>query len=252
MAMPNLHLDNPDVLHAWERGLLWLSLERGLPLWKDLGLTFRSPERVQEAVRTAAWTQQALWDAPVDDPQYPANVAVVLEGLLEHIGSVEGRAAATALRDWVEHQVAPSARRPPWEGAWRALLPRLSLPRETLALPRAGLAPAQAARLIDLARAWSQARDRLDAAVAAAERQTLQGWDREQYERYRRDDPDVSPLDGLAQFLKGRAFADFWRQVIQGLTPEELAVLVRWGQAHAPAAGFDPAAVAVPAKAPAG
>jgi hypothetical protein len=241
--------DSAETSLGWERALLLLSLERALPFWNDLGLAFQSPERVQKLVRATVRAQQALQDAPGDDPAQPAKEAALRADLLAKVGAVEGQAGASALRDWVEREYVPLARPEPWRGAWRTLLARLAEPQEALALSHEGMPPEKVARLADVAAAWRRARDQIGERIEAAERLPLAGWDQQQYERYRRDDPDVSPLDALSQHLKARRFAEVWRQVVGLLGPDDLDRLVRWALPRAPRMGFAPDAVALPPEA---
>jgi hypothetical protein len=233
-------------LYAWKTALLLLSLDKVKPLWEEFELKFKQPERVRDRIRLYITDQHKL-DKLNEDQWHVDIESSLISQLLTDVHEIEGDFGLTALREWIEGKYIVCEFEEPWRWmGWRTLLFRLSQAGgQGLLLQKIPQEKVDA--LLDIANAWSESRDQINARLEEMENQPITEWDKKQYEYYRRDQyPDVSPIDHLSKYLKCQMFDKFWDRVLLLLTPQEMEMLNRWGLVEAMVAGISPVDAEIP------
>ncbi|MCP4366186.1 MAG: hypothetical protein GY800_12935 [Planctomycetes bacterium] len=60
------------------------------------------------------------------------------------------------------------------------------------------------------------------------EKEPRSEWDTRQYAVYRKENPDVSPLDSLRGYLAHWRFTNIWQEILALLAPDEINALELW------------------------
>ncbi|MDY6993350.1 MAG: hypothetical protein SVR94_12220 [Pseudomonadota bacterium] len=221
-------------LMSWQTALVLLSLDRVKPLWEQVGLNFNFPNEVLQCIRFYVLEQQKLEEYANntdDDLDYTPKEINLIDDLLMKVQKLEGNEEVCLLRDWIENDFVACDRAEVWLKSWRMLFLRLARSQAPDLLDKI---PADKHRqLVELAKSWEQEYDEIAEQIEQTEAQPLVGWDGKQYEIYRYETPDISPIDSWSLYLKCRAFKKVWQKVINLLNIEEMEHLNHWGEVEA-------------------
>ncbi len=220
----------------WRLALQYLALDRVMPLWPELGLSFRLPGLVLEAFRRFVRAERRLPDDG-DRPVYARKVRRLTEKLLAEIAEQGGPEEARALCAWFE---AACAHEPKWHWMWRILLFHLTRD-EGEELRRRGLPEEKALEIVQIGERWRASVDSIESAISRAKQEPLTPWDRNEYRRSQAEVADYDPVDGLLEAFERPRFDRLWARVIGLLDAREVNLLVAWGKDFAAGIEFDQA-----------
>lgn len=218
-----------------EAAMILLSLDRTMRYWTELGIEFSNPRAVQSLVRVFVDRGQRIaWE--------PAQA---LDELILSVSRIEGEMHAAVLLRWIERFIKWSSPGAPVH-MWRRLLGYVD-DTQVSGLRTLGLGPRSINRIVAAATALATAGDEVEREILALESDPYGSpWDKVQYEIYRANcDPDVSPLDWLAEHLRALRFVKIWKDL--SFSDNELAKFEKWGKVvGATRLGVSPSLLVIP------
>ncbi len=225
--MQKIQIDDLSLSINWESALLLLSLDRVDRYWSEFGLDFKDHDGIRGLIREYIEAEQALNDLSEEDYHFSME-SDLINDLFKKITDAKGDLAAIKIRDWIEKRflVAKTDR---WCRKWSSLIYQLGRWKELPIFTGIGIDKLTA--LDNLAEKVGDISGQAEDEIDNLEEEPKSEWDSRQYAVYRKENPDVSPLDCLGGYLRHWRFIDIWNEIMALLTPDELNALENWVKA---------------------
>jgi hypothetical protein len=215
--------------HRWADVMLLLSMPRVTALLpamdfpSDLAipdLTSIAEECVREFERAAKRNWKLVCGA-------------ALKLALERLAALTDEGASARLASWVEETFPRVHSKNAQAFLWTAIL-RVAARPNAAGIREIQVSPPKQEVIVDAAKRALKFRDDVAKRIRDAEATPRTTWEAEIYSKYA---TDCSPLDHVADGVRGRSFREFWRRVSAVLEESERHEVVRWAkEVGAPAA----------------
>ena len=228
-------VDDLSLSIDWKMALLLLSLDLTDRYWSEFGLDLQDHDGIRRSIREYIEAEQALDD--LSEEQYDFSMeSDLINDLFEKITDTYGETSSVKIFGWIERRYLEAETAYRWSSKWRYKLIRLEkYPVIT------GIGMGKLAALNAVADKISEIDDQTETEIDALEEEPKSEWDARQYAVYRKENPNISPLDCLRSYFAHWRFIGIWHEVLNLLTPAELEALELWAKAvHVAEKGYGP------------
>ena len=220
---------------AWSFACLLLSLDLLDGYWSELGLDFEKHDDIRSPIREYVQAEQLLSELGEEEYHFSME-SDLINNLFEKITNTYGELPAAKIFRWIEKRYLEAKTAYHWSSEWNYKLIRLEKYPVI-----AGIGMGKLAALNAVADKISEIDDQTETEIDALEEEPKSEWDARQYAVYRKENPDVSPLDCLSSYFAHWRFIGIWHEVLNLLTPAELEALELWAKAvHVAEKGYGP------------
>ncbi len=225
--MNKIQIEDLDLFLGWKSALLRLSLDRVDRYWSEFGLDFKDHDSIRGMIREYIEAEQALNDLSEEEYHFSMQ-SDLINDLFKKIADTKGDLAAIKIRDWIEKRFL-IVRTDRWCRKWCVLIYQLGRWKKLPIFAGIGIDKLNA--LDNLAEKAGDISGQTEDEIDNLEKEPKSEWDSRQYAVYRKENPDVSPLDFLEVYLDYWRFIDIWNEILALLTPDELNALELWARA---------------------
>jgi len=227
---------------SWNWAFLLLSLDSVDRYWSEFGLDFDNRDDIRLPIREYIEAEQRLSELSQEEYHFSME-SDLINDLLKKIAYTFGDISAEKILGWIEKRFIEADRADRWTTEWLFKFNRLEkYPIIT------GIGMDKLAALNTLADKISETSDQTATEIEELENEPKSDWDTRQYAIYRKENPDISPLEILIAYLDHWRFVKNWHKIVDLLTPAELDALELWAKGvHVAERGYgDPEVLTVP------
>ena len=210
---------------AWKMAFMLLSLDLTDRYWPEFGLDLQDRDGIRRLIREYIEAEEALNELSEEEYHFSMQ-SDLINDLLDKITNNYGDTSLSEILNWIEKRYLDAEMASQWTSNWNSKFYRLEkYPIISFSdIDKLAAFNAVAEKILKLF-------DKIDNEIETLEKEPKSEWDARQYAVYRKENPDVGPLDLLRNYLWHWRFIDIWHELLNLLTPAELEALELWAKA---------------------